>query len=416
MNGNTTTLSLNGKEFKLIGTAHVSRESIEEVRKIINEEKPDMVCVELDQGRYNSITQNDNWEKLNLSKVFKERKGFLLIVNLILASFQRRLGNELGVKPGEEMKTAIETAKEMGIPHSLCDREVHTTLRRAWSSCGFWSKSKLLASLIASAFTTEKLNEQEIENLKNRSELDGMMNELANYLPGVKEVLIDERDRYLASKIWTSALEVSANNEKPVKVAAVVGAGHKPGMIAHLEKLASGEETPDVSELDKIPPPSLFSKSIKFIIPIIIISLIAAGFITSGKDLGLEMIRDYILWNGSLAAIGAIIALAHPLAILVSFLGAPLTTLTPFIGVGILSGLVQVAVSKPRVSDVQDITQDTTSLKGWYRNRITRALLVFFLSSLGSSIATFILMGKFGSNFFATVSVWFNSLFIMISL
>ncbi|MCL2809717.1 MAG: TraB domain-containing protein [Treponema sp.] len=144
MNDNTTTLSLNGKEFKLIGTAHVSRESIEEVRGIIQEEKPDIVCVELDQGRYNSITQNDNWEKLNLSKVFRERKGFLLIVNLILASFQRRLGNELGVKPGEEMKTAIEAAKELGIPHSLCDREVHTTLRRAWSSCGFWNIFKLL--------------------------------------------------------------------------------------------------------------------------------------------------------------------------------------------------------------------------------------------------------------------------------
>jgi pheromone shutdown-related protein TraB len=393
MNGNITTIALNGREFKLIGTAHVSRESIEEVRKIIIEEKPDMVCVELDQARYNSITQNDNWEKLNLSKVFKEGKGFLLIVNLVLAGFQRRLGNELGVKPGEEMKAAIETAKEAGIPYSLCDREVHTTLRRAWARCGFWSKSKLLASLLASAFTKEKLSEQEIENLKNRNELDGMMKELSDYLPAVKDVLIDERDRYLASKIWTSMpLEESAEGNSPKKIAAVVGAGHVTGMITHLEKLSKGETSTDVSSLDTIPPRGFFSKAIRFLIPAVIITLFAVGFFTADTEKFLSMIHQWIIWNGSLAAIGAIIALAHPLAILVSFLGAPLTTLTPFIGVGILSGIVQVTVSKPRVSDVQDISKDAASFKGWYHNRITRALLVFFLSSLGSSIATFILI------------------------
>ena len=384
MSGSNITISLNGKEFKLIGTAHVSRESIDEVRNIICEEKPDMVCVELDQGRYNSIANNDNWEKLNLSKVFKEGKGFLLIANLVLASFQRRLGNELGVKPGEEMKTAIEAAKEQGIPFSLCDREVHTTLRRAWACCGLWSKAKLLSSLFASAFTTEKLSEQEIENLKNKNELDGMMSELAEYLPGVKAVLIDERDRYLAAKIWSSA------SGETKKVVSVVGAGHLQGMKAHLEKLASGEESADVGGLDEIPPPGFLSKAARFIIPAAIIALVTAGFFKAGTDMGFSMILQWVLWNGSLAALGAIIALAHPFAILVSFLGAPITSLNPFIGVGILSGLVQVTFRKPRVSDVQDISGDSTSLKGIYRNRITRALLVFFLSSLGSSIGTFV--------------------------
>jgi pheromone shutdown-related protein TraB len=387
MSGNTVTITLNNREFKLIGTAHVSRESIEEVKKIISEEKPDMVCVELDEVRYNSLTQKDNWEKLNLTKVFKEGKGFLLIANLVLAGFQRRLGKELGVKPGEEMKIAIETAKEMGIPYSLCDREVHTTLRRAWASCGFFSKSKLLAALLASAFTTEKLSEQEIENLKNRSELDGMMNELAEYLPSVKTVLIDERDRYLASKIW---LSTPPEDETPKKIAAVVGAGHMQGMTAHLEKLSKGEETSETGELDKIPVPGFISKASRYIIPAVIIALIAAGFIRAGTSMGLTMITHWILWNGSLAAVGALIALGHPLAILVSFLGAPFTSLTPFIGVGILSGLVQVTFCKPRVSDVQKITEDITDIKGIYRNRITKALLVFFLSSLGSAIGTFV--------------------------
>jgi pheromone shutdown-related protein TraB len=388
MSENTTTVLLNGNEFKLIGTAHVSRESIEEVRNIICEEKPDMVCVELDQGRYNSITQNDNWEKLNLTKVFKEGKGFLLIANLILAGFQRRLGNELGVKPGEEMKTAVEAANEMGIAYSLCDREVHTTLRRAWASCGLWSKAKLLASLLASAFTTEKLSEQEIENLKNKNELDGMMSELAGYLPVVKEVLIDERDRYLAAKIWTSVPQETQETNK--KIVAVMGAGHIQGIKAYLEKLSGGKESADVSKLDKIPPPSLVSKIARFIIPAAIIALIAAGFIRAGTGMGLSMIMQWILWNGSLAALGAIIALGHPLAIIVSFLGAPITSLNPFIGVGILSGIVQAAFRKPRVSDVEKMTEDAASLKGIYQNRITRALLVFFFSSLGSSIGTFV--------------------------
>jgi pheromone shutdown-related protein TraB len=228
-----------------------------------------------------------------------------------------------------------------------------------------------------------------------------MMNELAAYLPEVKEVVIDERDRYLAAKIWSSAFsekesdvvpnaEQNKNQPDIKKIVAVVGAGHMQGMIAHLKKIAALEETADVTKFDVIPPPSLVAKSVRFIIPAAIITLITAGFIRAGTDIGLSMIVQWVLWNGSLAAIGAIIALAHPLAILVSFLGAPITTLNPFIGVGILSGLVQVTLSKPRVSDVQDISADTASLKGWYRNRITRALLVFFLSSLGSSIGTFV--------------------------
>ncbi|MDR3019750.1 MAG: TraB/GumN family protein [Treponema sp.] len=385
MNDNVITITINEREFKLIGTAHVSRESIEEVKNTIHNEKPDMVCVELDEGRYNAITQKDSWEKLNLTKVFREGKGFLLIANLVLASFQRRLGNELGVKPGEEMKVAIEAAKELNIPYSLCDREVHTTLRRAWARCGLWSRSKLLASLLASAFTTEKLSEQEIEELKNSNELDGMMGELAKYLPAVKETLIDERDRYLASKIWNST---PLNESK--RIVAVIGAGHLPGIKIWLEKFACGEDAAGINELDTIPPPGFLAKAARFIIPAAIISLIAAGFLRAGSATGISMIVQWVLWNGSLAAIGAILAFAHPLAIIVSFLGAPITTLNPFIGVGILSGLVQVILRKPRVSDAESINEDITSLKGIYRNRITHALLVFFLSSLGSSIGTFV--------------------------
>jgi pheromone shutdown-related protein TraB len=394
MNGNSLRITLNGRDINLIGTAHVSRESIDEVARVIREEKPGMVCVELDQARYGSISQKENWERLDVTKVFREGKGFLLIANLVLSSFQRRLGNELGVKPGEEMKTAVETAVEMGIPYSLCDREVQITLRRAWAGCGLWSKCKLLASLLSSAFTSEKFSAEEIENLKKRSELDGMMSELAEYLPAVKATLIDERDRYLAAKIWTAVNTVPVlappQNSPQNSVVAVIGAGHLQGIRAHLEKLASGEESADVAELDTIPAPGFLSKAAGWLIPVLIAALIIAGFFRAGADVSAAMLLRWVLWNGSLAALGTLIALGHPLSILVSFLGAPIATINPFIGVGFFSGLMEATVRKPRVSDTETISADVASLKGVYRNRISRALLVFFLSSLGGAIGNFI--------------------------
>jgi pheromone shutdown-related protein TraB len=379
------------KEIILIGTAHVSRESIEEVSRTIREEGPDLVCVELDQGRYDSMMGKENWERLDVSKVFKEGKGFLLIANLVLSGFQRRMGDELGVKPGEEMKTAVLTAEELGIPRYFCDREVQITLRRAWARCGLWNKCKLLSSLIAGAFSTEKLSEDEIENLKQANELDSMMSELAQYLPPVKSTLIDERDRYLAAKIWQSAASrEAAPGGKSLRVAAVVGAGHLQGIKAQLEKIAAGEYTADVTDLEDIPRKSFVSQFVPWLIPLILVALIAAGFFHSGRDISLAMLLRWVLLNGSLAALGTIIALGHPLSALVSFVGAPIATINPFIGVGFFSGIVEATLRKPRVEDAQNITADVSSLKGLYRNRISRALLVFFLSSLGGMIGNFI--------------------------
>jgi len=377
-------LTFGERQIILIGTAHVSRESIEEVRQVILKEKPAQVCVELDAGRYASMVEQDQWEKLDMIKVFKEGRGFLLMANLVLAAFQRRMGQEVGVKPGDEMKGALETARELGIPHVLCDREVQVTLRRAWSKCGWWSKCKLLSALLASAFSSEKLRPEEIENLKKKSELDGMMAELSEYLPAVKETLIDERDRYLAAKIWAAGA--------PRQVA-VVGAGHLLGIKAHLEAIASGREAQDsqeISTLDTIPPAPLSSKLLPWLIPLLLLVLIALGFTRSGAQASLAMLLRWALLNGSLAAVGAIVALAHPLAVLASFFGAPLATANPFIGVGLFSGLTQVTLRKPRVTDAQRLTEDASSLKGLYRNRITHALLVFVLSTIGGAVGNFI--------------------------
>jgi pheromone shutdown-related protein TraB len=374
-------ITLNDREIILIGTAHISKESIDEVTNVIRNENPDMICVELDEGRYNSITQPQNWESLNIIKVFKEGKGFLLMANLVLSSFQRRLGNQLGVKPGDEMRKAIELSKELNIPYSLCDREIQTTLRRAWARCGFLSKSKLLASLISSAVTSEKLSEEEIENLKKQNELDDMMGELSKFLPAVKETLIDERDQFLAAKIWTSGGKKSV---------AVVGAGHMGGIKKHLEKLAANEESADVSAINVVPPSNGFAKIAGWIIPAAIVALIVYGFFQAGTDVSLQMLLRWVLLNGSLAALGTLICLGHPLSILVSFIGAPIATINPFIGVGLFAGITEATIRKPRVQDAQNLSEDVSSIKGVYRNRITKALLIFLLSSIGGMIGNFI--------------------------
>jgi pheromone shutdown-related protein TraB len=256
-------------------------------------------------------------------------------------------------------------------------------LRRAWSKCGFWSKCKLLAGLLSSAFSTEKLSEAEIENLKKQSELDGMMKDLADYLPEVKETLIDERDRYLAAKIWLAAAPDS-------KTVAVVGAGHLEGLKKNIKLIAEGMEDADVGALEASPPPSPGSRIAGWIVPAAIAALIVAGFFRSGAGVSLEMLTRWILWNGSLAAAGALLALAHPLAILVSFIGAPIATLNPFIGVGVFSGVVQALLRRPRIADAETLTESLASLKGVYKNRITHVLLVFFLSSIGGMIGNFI--------------------------
>jgi pheromone shutdown-related protein TraB len=228
------------------------------------------------------------------------------------------------------------------------------------------------------------MSEAEIEGLKNRSELDGMMNELSSYLPTVKNVLIDERDRYLAAKIWTSG------EGRTIKQVAIVGAGHLQGIKRHIEDIAAGKESADVRDIDRVPPKSFVSKSLAWLLPLIIAVLVGIGFLSVGPQKSLDMLLRWLLWNGSLAAAGALLALAHPLAILVSFAGAPIGTLSPIISVGLFSGIVQAAVYKPRVTDAESLSDDICSLKGIYRNRITRALLVFFLASIGGAIGNII--------------------------
>lgn len=375
------TIELKGRKIILVGTAHISHESVVEVSDLIKQENPGRVCVELDQNRYQSMMQGSSWENLDLRKVLKEKKGFFMLANLALSGFQKRMGEGVGAKPGEEMIAAIKTAEEMGIPWSTCDREISITLRRAWAKSNFWNKCKLLASLISSAFTDEKLSAEEIEKLKETSELEQMMNELADYLPSVKTVLIDERDRYLASKIYET--------KEPV-VLAVIGAGHMAGIERWLHKLDAGEISADTSDIDFVPPSSTWTKVAGWIIPAAIVALIVASFVKTGLQGGLNTTLQWILWNGSLSAIGSALCLAHPLTIVVSFVMAPLATLNPFVGVGLFAAIAELNLRKPKVKDFERLSEDVTSVKGFYKNRITHILLIFLLSSIGGMIGNFI--------------------------
>ena len=376
-----TRLQLGEREIIILGTAHISQESAEEVRSVIAAENPDRVCIEIDESRYRSLKQDASWRNLNISRVLRDGKGFLLLSNLVLASFQKRMGLELGIRPGEEMLAAITTAEERGIPFSFCDREIQITLKRAWASSSLWGKNKMLAAMLSSIFTNEKLSREEIENLKKTSALQGMLEELAGFLPSVKEVLIDERDTYLATKVYQA---------EGKRLVAVVGAGHVPGMVQKLRELDAGNRSMDLDFLEVIPKKGLMARTLPWLLPLAIIGAVIAGFLLRGSAITFNNLVKWIIVNGTLASLGSVIALANPLTILVAFIAAPITSLIPVIGVGLFTGLTEAALKKPRVLDFENLNQDLASLKGFYRNRVTHVLVVFFLSSIGSSIGTFI--------------------------
>ncbi len=375
-----TIITTENKTVYLLGTAHISSESVNEVETLIQEKKPDHVCVEIDAGRYKVMKEGQSWKDLNIGNVLKQGKGFFMLANLALSSFQRRMGEHSGITPGQEMKIAIEAAEKAGIPFSLSDRDIQITLRRAWKKSSFWNKMKLLAALISSAFSREKLSQQEIEALKERSALQGMLEELAKELPTVKQVLIDERDRCLATNIYKAPGKT---------ILAVIGAGHAEGIIATIAELEKGTLSDNLTELNHIPAPSRISKFIPWVVPAAVAVLLIIGFINAGWSQGIEMFFYWFAINGILSGIGAILSLAHPLTIVASILFAPFTSLNPTIGVGIVSGGIEAFLRKPRVADFENINEDILSIKGFFRNRVTHALLVFLFTSIGSAVGTF---------------------------
>jgi len=370
-------VELDGRTFILVGTAHISRESVDLVRQVITREQPDRVCIELDERRYQTLSQKRRWEELNLREVIRKRQLATLLVNLILASYQKQLGGKLGILPGTELLEAIKAAEENNIPVSLCDRDIRVTLRRAWHALSLFRKTMLASLLFASIFEKPEFSEEDLRRIRQQDVLSELMKELGEHMPVLKRVLIDERDAFLAHKI---------READGKKIVAVVGAGHLQGMF---EALVT-KRPADLDELNTIPPVSLAWKLFGWSLPIIILgSLFYIGWSKGAVAAG-DNALYWVLANSIPAAIGCAIALGHPLTIVSGFIAAPFTSLTPLVGAGYVTSFVQAYVTPPFVHEFQSVGDDIVKIKRWWKSRLLRVFLVLILTSLGSLIGTWV--------------------------
>jgi pheromone shutdown-related protein TraB len=372
--GNVHEILLDEKQILLIGTAHISQSSVDEVNDVIEQEKPDTVCIELCASRHQAMMDKDQWKNMDIFKVVREGKSFLLFANLIMTAFQKRLGSQLGVKPGAEMLAAAQASERVNAELVLADRDVKVTLQRTWRGMPFWARMKVLSQLLASLFIREEISKEEIEKLKESDALSEAMEMLADQSPEMKRILIDERDQFMAEKI----------RQAPGKrIVAVVGAGHVKGLTEELER------EHNLAELETVPPPGKLGIWLKWGIPALIVSLIGYGFFAIDTDVSIEMIQRWFLINGTLSAIGTAIAFGHPITIATAFVAAPFTSLNPAVAAGWVAGLVEAFLRKPQVRDFENLADDITHLRGFWQNNITRILLVVMFANLGSAIGTF---------------------------
>ena len=368
---NVQKLSYKDKEIILIATAHVSKNSAEQVKKVIEEEKPDSVCVELDQERYESINDEDRWSDMDIFEVIKQGKALLLLVNLIISSFQSRIAEKLGINAGAEMVQAIKSAKKIDANLVLADRNIQLTFKRVWRGLGIWEKLKLIFQIITMLFVDEEITEEELEDLKSGDALNLMLEEMGKSFPGIKKHLLDERDQYLANKI---------KNASGDKIVAVLGAAHVPGVKKEIFK----EQNMD--EITQLPPKPKWGKIFSWGIPSIIMIIIISSFINN-INTGLEVTKTWIFWNGLLAGIGTIFAKGHILTILTAFIVAPLSSLNPALAAGWFAGLTEAYLRKPQVKDFQKLSGGM-SIKEIYSNKVTHILLIVILANLGSIAGT----------------------------
>ena len=374
MNENIVKLEYQEKEIYLVRTAHVSRNSVEDVKKCIEEVEPDAICVELDQDRYNKLKEPEKWRDTDIVKVIKDKQVGFLLVNVILSSFQKRIAKSMDSSSGAEMKAAMQMAEEKKIPLVMADRSIKTTFSRIWNELSGGEKMKLLTGLIESIFENEEISEEDINKLKETDALETALLEIGKAFPTVKRVLVDERDQYLSHKIKTAPGK---------KIVAVIGAAHAKGIERNLDQEI------DIVALDTVNKRKGLLSYLKYLIPVFFLGLILYT-IYQNKDLGLSQIRSWFLWHGSLSAIGVMLAMGHPLSVLTAFLLAPLTSLNPLLASGWFAGIMEASIRKPKVKDFEDIAEDTATLKGFWKNRVTRTLLVVIFANLFSSLGTFI--------------------------
>ncbi len=371
---NLTVLNYNDKEIILVGTAHVSKDSAALVKEVIEEHRPDSVCVELDEERYQSIQNPKAWENTDVVKVIKQKKTGFLLASLALGSYQKRIAKQLNVSVGGEMLQGIASAKEIGAELVLADRSIQTTFLRIWRKLNLWEKAKLIVSLFASGSDDEEITDDVLKKLLETDILEAVLADMRKQFPKIGDILISERDQYLAAKIKTAPGK---------KVVAVLGGAHVPGVKEEIFKER------DLQEINEVPKKKPYGKIFGWTLSAAIIGLIVYGFFINAET-GLRQLSSWVLWNGGLAALLVTLALPHPLSILTAFVAAPITSLNPMLACGWFAGLVQAAVRKPTVQDVLNVHQDIFSFKGFFKNRFLKALVVVVLGNIGSSLGTYI--------------------------
>lgn len=367
----------------LLGTAHVSRISANKVRELLVSNAYDAVAVELCPSRYNALVDPDALARMDLFKVIRRRKLAMVAASLALSAYQRRLAEQLGLEPGAEMRAAVETARERGLPVLLVDREIGVTLRRIYRGVPWWKRLSLLSGILASIVSREQISEAQIERLKEGDVLETTFSEFATEERELYGPLIGERDRYMAAR-----LRQGLRNGDYCHVLTVIGAGHLKGVVHYLGD-DSREPGAVIAELERVPNPSPWPRIVPWLVVGVIVVGFAIGFARS-SDLGWQMVSEWVVINGGLAAIGAFFAAAHPVTVIGAFLAAPLTSLNPTVGAGMVCAAIETFMRKPTVADFGGLRADTAHLRGWWRNRVARILLVFLFSTLGSAFGTYL--------------------------
>ncbi len=375
-------LQIGDGRITLLGTAHVSRASADKVRELLHTGAYDAVAVELCPSRYNAIIDPDALARMDLFKVLKEGKGTMVAASLALGAYQQRLAEQFGIEPGAEQREAVNYARDNHSPVLLIDREIGITLKRVASNVAWWQRLNLFSGLVASLLSKEDVDEDEVERLKEGDILETTFAEFAEDRQDLYLPLIDERDRYMAARLLEDLQQDGHKN-----ILAVIGAGHMQGIKRYLEQgIESPQET--VAELDAIPQKKSWPKLIPWAIVALILSGFAIGFSRS-PDIGWSLVADWVLINGGLSALGALLAGAHPITTITAFVAAPITSLNPTVGAGMATAAVEIYLRKPRVGDFGELRHDTTHMMGWWRNRVSRTLLVFLFSTFGSAIGTY---------------------------
>jgi pheromone shutdown-related protein TraB len=374
-------LELDGREYILVGTAHISQESVDTVEWVIDKEDPDVVCVELDAQRFESLRSDDRWEDLDLVEVIKQGKLTFLLARLALTAFQKQMGSKTGINPGAEMLAATEAAERKGVPVELVDRNVQTTLLRAWRLTPWYRRAEVALVLIGSLFQSESVDESDLSDLRDSDMIATVLDELGEVLPEVKRVLVDERDLYMAHSLQ----RVSGD-----RIVAIVGAAHRDGIADWLPREI---ERNQVDEVTTVPEKSTFSDLLPWILPCLVVGVFVYGFFRADPETVRNAFLAWVLANGILSSLGTIAARGHPLTVIAAFVAAPLTSLNPTIGAGMATAFVQTLVAAPKVRDFQSIDEDLTEWTGWWSNRLARIMLVFLFSSIGSTIGTFVAFG-----------------------